>query len=32
VDLAKSVCNLLLHITQMRKTEAGLTAIVQDRE
>jgi CHASE3 domain sensor protein len=30
VDLAKSVCNLILHITQMRQREAGSTALVQD--
>jgi methyl-accepting chemotaxis protein len=29
VDLAKSVCNLILHITQMRQREAGPTALVQ---
>jgi methyl-accepting chemotaxis protein len=31
VDLAKSVCNLISHITQMRLTEAGLTALGKDR-
>jgi CHASE3 domain sensor protein len=27
VDLAKSVCNLISHITQVRRTEAGLASI-----
>jgi signal transduction histidine kinase len=26
VDLAKSVCNLISHITQVRRTEAGLAS------
>src|ERR1700686_3891360 len=32
VDLAKSVCNLISHITQVRQAEAGLTARGKDRE
>jgi nitrogen fixation/metabolism regulation signal transduction histidine kinase len=32
VDLAKSVCNLISHITLMRRMEAGLTALGKDRE
>jgi CHASE3 domain sensor protein len=32
VDLAKSVCNLIAHITQVRQAEAGLTALTKDRE
>jgi nitrogen fixation/metabolism regulation signal transduction histidine kinase len=32
VDLAKSVCNLISHITQVRQAEAGVTALGKDRE
>jgi len=32
VDLAKSVCNLISHITLVRQAEAGLTALGKDRE
>ncbi len=32
VELAKSVCNLISHITLVRGTEAGLTALGKDRE
>jgi methyl-accepting chemotaxis protein len=32
VDLAKSVRNLISHITQMRRTEAGAMALGKDRE
>jgi nitrogen fixation/metabolism regulation signal transduction histidine kinase len=32
VDLAKSVCNLISHITQVRRTKADLTALGKDRE
>jgi len=32
VDLAKSVCNLILHITQMRQTKAGATTVAQGIE
>jgi CHASE3 domain sensor protein len=32
VDLAKSVCNLISHITQMRQTKAGSTKLAQGAE
>ena len=32
VDLAKSVCNLISHITQVRRTEAAQTVLGKDRE
>lgn len=32
VDLAKSVCNLISHIAQVRQTEPALTVLGQDRE
>jgi methyl-accepting chemotaxis protein len=32
VELAKSVCNLISHITLVRQAEAGLTALGKDRE
>jgi nitrogen fixation/metabolism regulation signal transduction histidine kinase len=31
VDLAKSVCNLISHITRVRQREADLTAAGKDR-